>query len=189
MYPALTALGYLDVAAPRLSIVVYPWEKQMRTCVTALVFLLATACASTIVNRSVATADVNAVIDDWHRAASQADETRYFDHMAPGAVFLGTDATERWEKAAFRDWAHPYFAKGKAWTFVPRDRHVYISARGDAAWFDEMLDSESYGACRGTGALRHENGAWKISQYNLSIPIPNSLAKDFVQKIRERVKP
>jgi len=161
----------------------------MRTWVTALTLLLATACASTIIDRPPATAAIDAVIDDWHLAASQADETRYFDHMAPGAVFLGTDATERWGKAAFSDFAHPYFAKGKAWTFKPHDRHVYISARGDAAWFDERLDSDSYGECRGTGALRHENGSWKISQYNLSIPIPNSLAKDFVQKIRERVKP
>jgi ketosteroid isomerase-like protein len=159
---------------------------MMRTCVTALMLLLATACASTVIDRQSDVTAINAVIDDWHQAASQADETRYFDHMAPGAVFLGTDATERWEKAVFRDFAHPYFAKGKAWTFKPHDRHVYVSARGDGAWFDERLDSDSYGECRGTGALLSENGSWKISQYNLSIPIPNSLAKDFVRKIRER---
>ena len=151
--------------------------------------LFATACVSTIVDRPLTTAAINVVIDDWHKAASQADETRYFDHMAGDAIFLGTDATERWDKASFRTFAHPYFAKGKAWTFTPHDRHVYISARGEAGWFDEMLDSESYGACRGTGALRNENGWWRISQYNLSIPIPNSLAKDFVQKIRETGKP
>ena len=161
----------------------------MRTCVTALTLLLATACASTIVDRRSTTAAINVVIDDWHKAASQADETRYFEHMAGDAIFLGTDATERWDKASFRDFAHPYFAKGKAWTFTPHDRHVYISARGDAAWFDERLDSTSYGECRGTGALRHENGSWRISQYNLSIPIPNSLAKELVQKIRETGKP
>jgi ketosteroid isomerase-like protein len=154
----------------------------------ALIVFLATACASTAVDRSSSVASVNAVIDDWHKAASQADEPRYFGHMAPDAVFLGTDATERWEKAAFRDFAHPYFAKGKAWTFTPHDRHVYISARGDAAWFDERLDSASYGDCRGTGALRNVNGSWKISQYNLSIPIPNSLAKDFVDRIRTGTK-
>ena len=160
----------------------------MRTCVTAVTLLLATACASTIVDRPSTTAAISAIIDDWHRAASQADEARYFDHMAADAVFLGTDATERWDKAAFRDFAHPYFDKGKAWTFVPHDRHVYLSARGDAAWFDERLDSASYGECRGTGALRNENGSWRISQYNLSIPIPNSLAKDFVERIREMGK-
>jgi hypothetical protein len=96
--------------------------------------------------------------------------------------------SERWEKVAFREWAHPYFAKGKAWTFTPHDRHVYVSARGDAAWFDERLDSASYGECRGSGALRREQGSWKIAQYNLSIPIPNSLAKDFVQRIRDAGK-
>ena len=45
------------------------------------------------------------------RAAS--DEERYFAHFADDAVFMGTDATERWDKAAFRAYAHPHFAKGK----------------------------------------------------------------------------
>jgi len=59
---------------------------------------------------------VGAVLDDWHLAASQADEGRYFGHLAEGAVFLGTDATERWTKAAFQAWAHPIFQRGKAWS-------------------------------------------------------------------------
>jgi hypothetical protein len=57
--------------------------------------------------------------------------------------------------------------------------------RGNVAWFDEVLDSASYGECRGTGVLRREDGVWKIAHYNLTIPIPNDLAKDFVAKIRE----
>ena len=60
---------------------------------------------------------VTAVLDDWHAAAAAADEGRYFGHFAPGAVFLGTDATERWTVDEFRRYAHPYFAKGKAWSF------------------------------------------------------------------------
>jgi ketosteroid isomerase-like protein len=157
---------------------------------TATVFLAALHCASGPgLDPQQAVSAVNAVVDDWHKAASEADESRYFDHMASDAVFLGTDSTERWEKAAFRDFAHPYFAKGKAWTFKPHDRHVYVSARGDAAWFDERLDSDSYGDCRGTGALRRENGSWRIAQYNLSIPIPNALAKEFVRRIREGAEP
>src|SRR5438067_6674996 len=40
-------------------------------------------------------AAINQVLDDWHDAASKADEERYFGHFANGAVFLGTDATER----------------------------------------------------------------------------------------------
>jgi hypothetical protein len=40
-----------------------------------------------------------------------------------------------------------------------------------------LLDSASYGECRGSGVLRQVGGDWKIAQYNLSIPIPNALAK------------
>lgn len=128
---------------------------------------------------------INAMLDGWHAAAAKADEAQYFGAMAPEFVFLGTDATERWELAAFRDFAHPYFAKGKAWTFVPRDRHVVLSPQGDVAWFDEKVDSASYGECRGSGVVRRIEGSWKIAHYNLTIPIPNALAKEVVAMIRK----
>jgi len=127
---------------------------------------------------------VGRVLDDFHRAAAAADEARYFDLLADHAVFLGTDGSERWDKAAFRAFAHPHFAGGKGWTFTPRDRHVAFSADGNVAWFDEALDSASYGACRGSGVLERTKGAWKITQYNLSIPIPNHLADELVARIR-----
>lgn len=130
------------------------------------------------------TADVDRVLDDWHKAAADADEARYFGYAAPELVFLGTDASERWDLASFRAFAHPYFAKGKAWTFTPRNRHVTVSPAGDVAWFDEALESASYGECRGSGVLRKIGGSWKIAQYNLTIPIPNALVKDFVARIR-----
>lgn len=129
---------------------------------------------------------INTMLDDWHVAAADADEARYFGAMAPEFVFLGTDATERWDLAAFREFAHPYFAKGKAWTFKPRDRHVILSPAGNVAWFDEKLDSASYGECRGTGVVRKVGDAWKIAHYNLTIPIPNELAKAVVEMIRAK---
>lgn len=141
--------------------------------------LLLTACAST-----PNSASVDATLDAWHKAAADANESAYFGAMAPEFVFLGTDATERWDLASFRTFAHPYFAKGKAWTFVPHDRHVILSPRGDVAWFDEKLDSASYGECRGSGVARRIAGEWKIAHYNLTIPIPNALAKTVVQMIR-----
>ena len=139
----------------------------------SLVFLFATM-----------TMTPDATLDAWHKAAAAADEKAYFDAMAPEFIFLGTDATERWDIASFREFAHPYFAKGKAWTFVPRDRHVIV--QGDVAWFDEKLDSASYGECRGSGVLRRIDGQWKVAHYNLTIPIPNDLAKKVVKMIREQ---
>lgn len=149
--------------------------------------LLLVACSTAVA--SDPRAAIHKTLDDWHTAAAEAHEARYFAAMAPEFVFLGTDASERWDLAAFRAFAHPYFAKGKAWTFKPRDRHVMLAPSGDVAWFDEKLDSASYGECRGTGVLRRVDGEWKIAHYNLTIPIPNDLAKEFVEKIRERGRP
>lgn len=132
---------------------------------------------------------VASAIDAFHAAAARADEEAYFAQLAPNAVFLGTDATERWDKTAFRAYAHPYFAEGKGWTFVPRDRHVDFSGDGRVAWFDELLGSASYGECRGSGVLEKLESGWKITQYHLTIPIPNDLAKDFVTMIRAAKKP
>ena len=124
-------------------------------------------------------------LDDFHDAASRADEQRYFAHFAPEGVFLGTDGSERWDVSAFRAYAHPYFAKGKGWTYRATARHVQLSPDGSVAWFDEVLENASYGPCRGTGVLRKTNGNWKIAQYNLTIPIPNDLAKTVVEMIRK----
>ena len=126
---------------------------------------------------------VGQVLDDFHKAASDADEARYFGHMAEDAVFIGTDATERWDRKTFRQYAHPHFAAGKGWTYTPRDRHIDI--HGDVAWFDELLDNTKYGECRGTGVLRKIGGTWKIVQYSLSIPIPNAVAGEVVKTIRK----
>jgi hypothetical protein len=41
---------------------------------------------------------------------------------------------------------------------------------------------------RSTGVLIREDGAWKIAQYHLTIPIPNDLANRVVKMIRERAK-
>jgi len=150
-----------------------------------LMLVLATACA-TAPPVADPRATINAMLDDWHDAAADADESRYFGAMSTDFVFLGTDATERWEVGAFRTFAHPYFEKGKAWTFLPRDRHVILSPRGDVAWFDEKLDSATYGECRGTGVARRIDGTWKVAHYNLTIPIPNDLAKTVVGMIREK---
>ncbi|CAN5529247.1 hypothetical protein BH09PLA1_BH09PLA1_27930 [soil metagenome] len=130
------------------------------------------------------THSVGEKLDQFHAAAARADETAFFDCFAPDGVFIGTDATERWDLVAFRAFAHPYFAQGKGWTYKPTARHITIAPTGDVAWFDEMLHSDSYGTCRGSGVLRFINGQWKIAQYILSIPLPNSLAKSVVEMIR-----
>jgi ketosteroid isomerase-like protein len=120
---------------------------------------------------------VSALLDDWHLAAAQADEGRYFGHLAEGAVFLGTDATERWTKPAFQAWAHPIFQRGKAWSFRATRRAITLSKDGRTAWFDEDLDTPNLGPARGSGVLSREKDRWLIQQYHLCVPIPNALMK------------
>lgn len=133
------------------------------------------------------TAAVSAVLDSFHYYASVPNEDAYFALMAPEAVFIGTDASERWPVAEFRAYAHARFEQGAGWTYRLREgaRHVLISPGGDVAWFDEILKNENYGVTRGTGVLRSIDGLWKIAQYHLTIPVPNALAREVVAMIRD----
>jgi hypothetical protein len=123
-------------------------------------------------------------IDRFHKAAKHADEETYFGLMAPEMIFLGTDATEHWTLEEFREFARPHFAAGRGWTFVPRDRTIVLAPDRRTAWFDELLDSEHYGECRGSGVLRLIDGQWRMCQYHLTVPVPNDLLADVVRRIR-----
>ncbi len=128
---------------------------------------------------------VGAVLDTLHQAAAEADGDLYFSLFAADAVFLGTDPSERWSIEQFKAFAQPYFSKGQGWAYLPGERHVDILPGGKTAQFDELLSNAAYGVCRGTGVLVLTPRGWRISQYSLSIPIPNDLAKDIVARIRE----
>jgi len=132
--------------------------------------------------------EITKVLDDWHDAASKADEERYFGHFAKEAVFLGTDATERWDVPAFRAYAHPFFSQGKAWSFRAVRRDITLGPPG-VAWFDEALETPNLGPARGSGVLlRDSGGPWKIAQYNLAITIPNGRFNE-VKKLLDSAAP
>ncbi|MDZ7682952.1 MAG: nuclear transport factor 2 family protein [Fodinibius sp.] len=131
-------------------------------------------------------AAVDSVLDDWHEAAADADFERYFAHFASdSAIFMGTDATERWTVSEFKAYAKPYFDNGEAWDFTPVERHIYFSDNGKTAWFDESLETPNLGPTRGTGVLVRQKEDWKIAHYNLSIPIPNAIADTVVGQVKK----
>lgn len=68
-------------------------------------------------NSTASEKEVDLFMTAWHQAAAVAAAKTYFDSLAPGAVFLGTDVRERWEKEAFQKWAAPYFQRPSAWVF------------------------------------------------------------------------
>lgn len=128
---------------------------------------------------------INQLLDGFHQAASQADEKTYLGSLTEDSVFLGTDASERWTKQQFSSFVKPYFNKGQGWTYYPMKRHISILSDGKTAFFDELLENEKYGQCRGSGVLVKTSKGWKIAQYNLSIPMPNALANQFVKQIKK----
>lgn len=126
---------------------------------------------------------VAAVLDGWHRAAAQADSTKYFSALVPdSAVFIGTDDTERWTTETFRTWSRPHFKNGKGWTFLPQNRNIALS--GTTAWVDERLSSPHMGPCRGTAVLQKIDGTWKIALYSLSFSVPNPRADAVMEALK-----
>ncbi|MDH3697636.1 MAG: nuclear transport factor 2 family protein [Flavobacteriaceae bacterium] len=123
--------------------------------------------------QDVKQAEVGKVLDEWHRAAANADYEAYFARMTDRSIFIGTDATENWSVEAFKAFSKPYFDKGKAWNFEAVERNVFFNNENNLAWFDELLDTWM-GICRGSGVLQKDmSGNWKIAHYVLSIAVPN----------------
>ncbi len=127
---------------------------------------------------------IEVVIDDWHAAAAEADEERYLGHFTTDAVFLGTDASERWTLDEFTEYVREHFPRG-GWAYTPHDRHVSLGADGKLAWFDEQLSNDGYGELRGTGVLRRQDGDWRIAHYSMTLTVPNGVASRVVQLIRD----
>jgi len=129
-------------------------------------------------------ASIENVLNSFHQAAADAEAKPYFALLSQDSVFLGTDATERWSKEEFKAFVVPYFSKGQGWLYTPMQRNISLIEKGQVAFFDELLKSQSYGTCRGTGVLIKTQQGWKIAQYNLSIPMPNGIAQALVKQIK-----
>lgn len=127
--------------------------------------------------------NLNKLLDDWHEAAAKADMPAYFEKIDEKGIYIGTDATEYWTKQEFYEWSKPYFDQGRAWTFIAKERHIYLSDDQNLAWFDEKLEA-SYGELRGSGVLRFKDGEWKIMHYVLSLPVPNDQFKEVLENLK-----
>ena len=148
------------------------------------VLLLVSSITANAQDKSVE--QIHLLLDNWHRAAANVNFNDYFNAMAEDAIFIGTDATENWNKKAFQAYSKPYFDKGKAWSFTPLERHIYFSKDGKTAWFDELLNTQMK-ICRGSGVVEKEKGVWKIKHYVLSMTIPNDNS-DEVIKIKSSIE-
>jgi hypothetical protein len=172
-------------------------KKKIHNILSAFMVLLAlTSCNSPsgeapTQSTAIAKEQIIATLDQFNKAAANADFNTYFDFFTDDAVFIGTDATENWDKKNFMVWAKPHFDKKKTWNFKSMDRHIYFAnsdghGESNFAWFDELLNTRMK-ICRGSGVLIRKGNEWKIQQYVLSMTIPNSQT-DTVIKIKAPVE-
>lgn len=123
---------------------------------------------------------ISQVLDDLNTFAANADFKKYFELFAEESTFIGTDATEIWNKKEFMGYAKPHFDKGKAWNFTSLKRNITFSKDRKYAWFDELLETQMK-LCRGSGVLEKIGNHWKIRQYVLSMTIPNEVSSEVIK--------
>ena len=154
----------------------------MRKVVVILIGLVFFGCKSSQpVNSLDSKSEINLILDDWHKAAGKADFDAYFNVLTEDAIYIGTDATENWNKEEFIKFSKPYFDRGRAWNFTALERNIYFSSDKKTVWFDELLNTQMK-ICRGSGVLvADENGNWKIKHYVLSMTIPNDNTDEVIK--------
>lgn len=144
------------------------------------IFLLLLLVVGNLQAQEKSKEEITTLLNSWHQAATAANFKDYFSTLSEDAIFIGTDATENWNKTAFQAFAKPYFEKGKVWNFTPMERHIYLSDDGKIAWFDELLDTQMK-ICRGSGVLIKTKNGWKIKHYVLSMTVPNENTNEVVK--------
>lgn len=193
-HPPSMQLNRLHCDFPTMGVRHWPWRQHSAQLLRPA---LREAARSADV-KAAASKTLNAM----HRAASGANADAYLRCFASDAVFLGTDPSERWPvEPAFSTYVRERFGKGDGWEYAVKGRHVSFVAGSDErlAYFDEDLENEKLGRCRGTGVLVRElveqdeaateedarRLQWKVQQYSLTMAVPNELALDVAATIRQ----
>ncbi len=117
-------------------------------------------------------------INSWHKAAAEADSDVFFGCMAEDAIYIGTEAGERWLRDELKEWSKEYFKRESAWNFKPIVREIYFSDNENYVWFEERLDTQM-GVCHGSGVLELTPDGWKFKHYHLSVTVPNDKIEAF----------
>jgi len=141
------------------------------------------SCATSIKVINAEKIKINTLLNQWHQEVAQYNFGAYFSKMTDDAVFVGTDATEVWNKQQFMNFSKPFFDKKQTWDFKPLQRNIYLDKKGEIAWFDEVLNTWM-GICRGSGVVQKTPQGWKIKHYVLSVTVPN----EAIQKVIEDKK-
>ena len=118
---------------------------------------------------------------DWHAASAAGDAEKYFGGMPAAGRWIGTDATENWDRAGIADYGRDAFAKGRGWAFKTLERNLYTNETGTVVWFDELLDT-AMGVCRGSGVLTPAGQDFDVQHYVFSVTVPNDFVNETIQR-------
>lgn len=151
--------------------------------VSMVTVFITMGCATSIQVMDSEKIAIDGLLNQWHEEVAQYNFEAYFSKMTDDVVFVGTDATEVWNKKQFMDFSKPYFEKKQTWDFKPIQRNIYLDKNGKTAWFDEILNTWM-GLCRGSGVVQKTLQGWKIQHYVLSVTVPN----EAIQKVIEDKK-
>lgn len=121
---------------------------------------------------------VSAVLSELHTAKLEGNGERFFSLFADEAIVFGTAADERWSLDEYKHCVSSVFSSGRKRPFTIFESNVFVSKRGQVAWFDERQERPGMGELRDSGVLQKIEGTWKVVQYALSIPVPNELARE-----------
>lgn len=157
----------------------------IRCFLLIIVILSFISCKTTMIDHTNIKKTTNQLIDKWHKDVASYDFDSYFEVMSEDAVFIGTDASENWNKQEFMLFSKPFFEKKKTWDFKPLQRNIYISEDGKTIWFDELLNTWMK-ICRGSGVVVKEKNEYKIKHYVLSFTIPNDVSISVI-KTKEKL--
>lgn len=130
---------------------------------------------------------LHTLMNQWHEAAAKADEDTFFGSMTEDAIYLGTEAGERWLRDELKQWSEKFFARDSAWDFTPSNRMIYFSPDRSIAWLEEDL-ATWMGPCRGSAVLALTQEGWKIKHYDLAIMVPNDKVEAFLKLMGEGEK-
>jgi hypothetical protein len=111
----------------------------------------------------------HATLDALHKAGAEANQSAFFALLADDAVFLGVSGYDRLEGQPLHDFFRNSFSLGMPWAMHSSRREIHLSADGNVAWFDELVQGSSADSGWGSGVLIRDGGGWKVAQYGVSI--------------------
>ena len=75
--------------------------KKFSFILLAITLMSCSATKNNLATKEQDEAKISTILNAWHKAAAEANFETYFSHFTSDAIFIGTDASEIWNKQEF----------------------------------------------------------------------------------------